>query len=109
MTSGLLRPRNTLFPDLTTALRLSGPSKVEDKLQNDAPGSHDPIVDHLMSSRTLKAIIWMFSLSLVAVALFVIVADPENRTTYLVYAVGPLAFWVPIMTCFALPCSRRMR
>src|SRR4051812_49007698 len=43
------------------------PSKFEEKMQNDQPGSCDPVIDHLMSSRAFNGVIWSFFVALVGV------------------------------------------
>lgn len=110
MTSGLLRPRTAAYPNLTSALRSNEPSRFEDKIQNDRDHSHDPIVDHVMRSRAFKAVIWSFSAMLFTIGLVITGLGPDTRMTVLQYGgAAVIFFWVPFMTLFVLPCSRRLR
>lgn len=110
MTSGLLRPRNIVYPDLTTALKLTGPSRTKDKLQNDKPGSHDPIIDHLMSSRAFKVVMWSFLLGVMTFGSTITIINPRLRASF-VMSLGwrLLGLVVPGMTLLVLPFSRRLR
>jgi hypothetical protein len=47
---------NATYTDLSTVLRLNGPSQAEKKRQSDALGSDDPVIEHLMRSKALKAV-----------------------------------------------------
>jgi hypothetical protein len=48
------------YADLSTVLRHNDPSEAEKKRQSDTLGSTDPVVDHLMRSKALKAVFWGF-------------------------------------------------
>jgi hypothetical protein len=81
-------------------------------MQYHAPHSHDPIADHLMSSRAFKGMFWVFFVVLVGVGLVVVGyggAASSYRVFILDFAAGPLAGCVPLTAIFVLPCSRRLR
>ena len=114
--SGLLRPKNPSYRDLTSALHLNEPSKFEDKMQNGQSGSYDPLVDHLMSSHMFQGMIWSFFVALVGVGLAVMVTTSIGgesvamRWYVLMYGGLPaIALVVPLTALFGLPFSRRLR
>lgn len=115
MASELHRPRENMYPDLTSALRLNGPSKSNNKLENDRAGSYDPIVDHVMRSRAFKSVVWTFFVGLATIGfttvlLNIVYQGFEMRAVILKYGGAPGLFaCVPLMTVFVLPCSRRLR
>lgn len=110
MTTRLLRPSTTIHPDLASALRSNQPSRFQDKLQNDEANSHDPIVDHVIRSRAFKAVTWSFSAAVFGIGLAIVGLGPETRIMVLQYGgAAAIFFWVPIVTLFVLPCSRRLR
>jgi hypothetical protein len=114
MTSGHHRPRKEIYPDLQSALARNDPSTSEGKMQNDGPDSHDPIVDHLMSSHAFKSIVWVFFVAVIAVSITIVLLNGldqvyDYRSSVLEYGAGPVAACVPVMAMFVLPCSRRLR
>jgi hypothetical protein len=114
MTGGLHRPKKQTYPHLESALRYSEPSTSHDKMQNDSPDSHDPIVDHLMSSHAFKSIIWIFFLVLLAIHWAIVVLNiidqvVDWRGVILMYGAGPIIGFVPVIAVFVLLYSRRLR
>jgi len=114
LSSGLHRPRRDTHPDLISALRFNEPSKPDDKLQNDSASSYDPIVDHLMSSRAFKTVVWGFFAVLAGIGLVVVVgnviARGDFRFAVLTYGGLPaVVACVPLFATFVLPFSRRLR
>lgn len=120
MTSVLLRPKNPVYPDLTSVLQANDPSRAEAKMNNHAKNSCDPIVDHVMRSRAFKLVVWSFITALCAVGIAVIslnakatrnrnVEFPDYRLVVLKYAGGPLVACVPVTAALVLPFSRRLR
>jgi hypothetical protein len=102
------------YADLSTVLRHNDPSEAEKKRQSDTLGSTDPVVDHLMRSKALKAVFWGFIGAVlgwgIAIVVLVGIRDGRGRTELLRIAGAPcLAAWVPATTLFAMMCSRRLR
>jgi hypothetical protein len=48
------RDENTTYTDLSSVLRLNNPSQAENKQQNDSLGAIDPVIDHLMGSKSVQ-------------------------------------------------------
>jgi hypothetical protein len=110
-----LQARRASFPDLTTALRLNEPSKSEHKMLNDSASSHDPIVDHVMSSRAFRGVVWCFFAGVMAVSLAVIFANlgmktDDSRAGVILGGGLPIfVLLVPTATLCVMPGSRRLK
>jgi hypothetical protein len=115
MMNGTLQSRKANFPDLTTALRLNEPSDPKHKMLTDSASSHDPIVDHLMSSRAFRGVVWGFFAAVVCIGLVVVFVNlgvGEGDLRALVLLVGALpifVFLVPVATLLVMPFSRRLK
>jgi hypothetical protein len=105
---------NTTYTDLSTALRLNDPSEAKHKRQNDTYGSADPVIEHLMSSKAFKAVVWSLILAVLALGAAITAVGAwrgtQWRATYLVYMGGPAILGsVLLSTAIAMMCSRRLR
>jgi hypothetical protein len=105
---------NATYTDLSTVLRLNGPSQAEKKRQSDALGSDDPVIEHLMRSKALKAVFLGLIAAVlgwgIAIIVLVEMGGAQYRTDLLAFAGAPcLGAWVPATALFAMMCSRRLR
>ena len=81
---------------------------------NDSANSHDPIVDHLMSSRAFRGVVWCFFVAVMCVGLAVVFTNlgtghGDVRSTILLLVGLPVfVILVPLTTLFVMPFSRRL-
>lgn len=123
VTNGAPQTSKDKYDDLTSALRLNNPSRSEHKMPNDSTASHDPILDHVISSHAFKCVVWCFLAALIGVGLAVLIMNnlvlskgeymyeyPDYRSTILLKG-GLPAFLgiIPIALMCVLPFSRRLR
>ena len=114
----LATPPPTSYPNLQSALRLNDPSTFESKLPTQTRASHDPIIDHLMTSKAFVATVWFLLAAISSVGLAVIamlpfvyaLSGPTVRSIILMFGGAPLLVsGVPLMLLFVLPFSKKLR
>jgi hypothetical protein len=105
------RDGKTTYTDLSTVLRLNDPSEAKHKIQNDTYGSTDPVIEHLMSSKAFKAVVWTFIVAVLVLGGGIMAVGADVGIQYrAVYLAGPaIVGSVLISTAIAMMCSRRLR
>lgn len=128
MSNELTTQAPTTYPTLQSALTLNNPSTFRGKLEirttharaTASSPSHDPIIDHLMTSQAFITAVWCLLASILAVGLAVVCvlilirahsqSAPTVRVVVLLYGGAPvLVAVVPLALMFALPFSRKLR
>jgi hypothetical protein len=109
------RTPDATFTDLSTVLRLNDPSQAENKLRNDSIDSIDPVIDHLMSSKAFKLVVWSFVLGVLAlgipwtITLGASGGDSPSRMMGLELGVPSFIPFNVVTSAVAMVCSRRLR
>jgi hypothetical protein len=109
------RTPDATYTDLSTVLRLNDPSQAENKLRNDSIDSIDPVIDHLMSSKAFKLVVWSFVLGVLAlgipwtITLGASGGDSPSRMMGLELGVPSFIPFNVVTSAVAMVCSRRLR
>jgi hypothetical protein len=106
---------NATYTDLSTVLRVNDPSEAEHKRQSDTLGSTDPVIEHLMSFKAFKAVVWSFIAAVTILGLSIIAhgifgnLGSTARVGVLLYGGPGFVLSVLLSTAIAMMSSRRLR
>ena len=107
------RASQTVFPDLSSALLMNEPSHWSDKMNLDSSGVRDPVVDHLMSSKAFKWVIWSVPVMLLGVGVpiaAVMFTFPLARVVVMANGGGiAMVLLTPTVACVASFFRKRLR